>query len=425
MSESIPQRSGTKLTEGTVLRLCCWKLVIRAKRNQETAKVEEGPLPPRRLVEFGTDLQLAVEARHRRSVVALAAAFSLLGALSTPTAAQDPRTRTDSGEAGSPPASTADLCTPQNDEGAIVEGSVLERGAGSPLPGAEVRMAVLPAPDEGSLLERTTAVNARGEYRFCDLPGSRSARLTAIFGGFMGAMQRVELVAGETVTADLRVSLGRAAYVLGWVRDAERGWPVENAMVQFQPLGLVAFTNDQGRFKLPRVPPGTYVLSVEHIGFGPRSTLVEVEPGAGLEVDLRLPVRAIAMEPLEVTVESRPLHLMRSGFYERAELGLGRYLTPEDLERRNPARLRHLFMGLPGVRVPPCRDTFDCPEVPVTLAGCGMSVWVDGVRTRGGLWWLRAQEVAAVEVYDGPAEMPGRFQGAFGRCGAVVLWTKR
>lgn len=380
---------------------------------------------PRATVQSSAELRSAVDARRRPSWIAAAFTLSLLAALQTPGAAQDPgRAAADSGAVDGEPAAAVDLCTPQGEDRAVVEGAVLERSVGAPLPGAEVRIAVLPALDEGSLFERTTAVNARGRYRFCDLPGGRSARLTALFGGFMGPMQRVELSGGETTTADLRVSLGRAAYMLGWVRDAEEGRPIENAMVRVEPLGLTAFTNARGGFTLPRVPPGTYVLRVEHVAYGPRSTMIEVEGGAGLEVDVRLPARAVAMEPLEVTVESRPRHLMQAGFYEREELGLGRYLTPEDLERRQPARLRHLLMGLPGVRLPPCRG-LECSDVPRSFSGCSMSVWVDGLKIRGGLWWLRAQEVAAVEVYRGPAETPAEFQDSFTSCGSVVLWTKR
>lgn len=359
--------------------------------------------------------------RSPTGVAALATIPLLLLGLGSPGWAQESEAEPGSG-VGDTAASDQGLCDPSTGDRSVVEGTVRDRTVGAPLPRSEVRIAVLPAPDHGSLLERTVSVNARGRYRFCDLPGGRSGRVTASFGGFMGAMQRVELVAGDTSVVDLRVSLGRAAYVLGWVRDAEAGKPVENAMIQVEPMGLTAFTNARGRFKLPRVPPGSHVLRVEHVAFAPQSAVVEIEPGAGLEVDVRLPVRAVAMEPLEVTVESRPRHLMQAGFFEREELGLGRYLTPEDVERRQPARLRHLLMGLPGVTLPPCRGV-ECSDVPRAYTGCTMSVWVDGVRIRGGLWWLRAQEVAAAEVYRGPAETPAEFHGT--GCGAVVLWTKR
>lgn len=358
-------------------------------------------------------------------LAALLALLALLVPGSGPSEAQETEERTDRNRDATP-ASTGTLCTPATVDGAVVEGTVRDRDAGAQLAGSEVRIAVIPAPNEGSLIERSTTVDGRGRYRFCDLPGGRSGRLTAIFGGFMGTMQRVELTAGDTSTVELRVPLGRAAYMLGWVRDAERGQPVEDAMVRLEPLGLTAFTNDRGRFRLPRVPPGSYVLTVEHVAFGPRATAVEVEPEAGLEVNVRLPVRTVAMEPLEVTVESRPRYLMRAGFFERAELGFGRYLTPEEVERRQAARVRHLLMGLPGVRIPPCSRGFECNNLPRSYSDCPMTLWVDGVRIRaGGLEWVSAHDVAAVEVYRGPAEMPAEFADAFNSCGAVVLWTKR
>ena len=33
-------------------------------------------------------------------------------------------------------------------------------------------------------------------------------------------------------------------------------------------------------------------------------------------------------------------------------------------------------------------------------------------------------EVAGVEVYQGPAQLPAEFAGSDARCGAVVVWTK-
>jgi hypothetical protein len=32
-------------------------------------------------------------------------------------------------------------------------------------------------------------------------------------------------------------------------------------------------------------------------------------------------------------------------------------------------------------------------------------------------------EVAGIEVYRGPSEIPAEYQGADARCGAIVIWT--
>ena len=64
-----------------------------------------------------------------------------------------------------------------------------------------------------------------------------------------------------------------------------------------------------------------------------------------------------------------------------------------------------------------------------------MSVYLDGIlvvrRSRTGRGsssnindFVIPIEIAGVEVYRGPSELPAEFAGMESRCGAVVIWTK-
>lgn len=363
----------------------------------------------------------------RRAVLTAALALGTAGlsvATASPSLAQE--TDTAEAEAGDPtPPGSGDLCTPQSSDRAVVEGVLRERASGAPLGGGEILLTVLPASDSGSVIERSAVPTDLGRFRFCDLPPDGSARVTARYGGTMSAMRTVDLRAGETSDVELRITGGRLTYVLGWVRDAAEDRPVEEAAVRLAPGGGTAVTDEHGRFVLPRVGGGDYTLTVQRGERAPRSVDLNIDAGAGLELEVALPPDDSAEGSLDVSAETHPAHLMRTGFYERMRLGTGQYLTPEQVESRRRFRIDDVLRALPSVRVPRCRRA-NCLIIPRTSSGCRMSIWVNGQHLRsGGLERVPARNLLAVEAYRRRAGTPEPFQDPFNACGSLVLWTGR
>lgn len=343
-------------------------------------------------------------------------------ATASPSLAQE--TDTTEAEAGDPaPSGSGVLCTPRSSDRAVVEGTLRERASGAPLGGGEILLTVLPASDADSMIERSAVPNGVGRFRFCDLPPGRSARVTARYGGTMSAMRTVELVAGETSDVELRITGGRLTYVLGWVRDTGEDQPVEEATVRLQPGGGSAVTDEHGRFVLPRVGDGAYTLTVQRGEASPRSVDLAIEGGTGLELEVALPPDDSAEGSLDVSAETHPAHLMRTGFYERMRLGTGQYLTPEEVESRRRYGIDDVLRALPSVRAPRCRRA-NCVIIPRTTSGCRMSIWVNGQHLRsGGLERVPARNLLAVEAYRRRAGTPEPFRDPFNSCGSLVLWT--
>jgi hypothetical protein len=304
----------------------------------------------------------------------------------------------------------------------VLEGVLRERSSGAPLEGGEILLTVLPASDSDSVIERTAVPNELGRFRFCDLPPDRAARVSARYGGTMSTMRTVDLAADETSEVELRIVGGRLSYVLGWVRDAGEDRPVEEAAVRLEPGGGTAVTDEHGRFVLPRVGGGAYTLTVQRGETPPRSVDLEIEAGAGLELEVALPPDDSAEGSLSVSAETHPVHLMRTGFYERMRLGTGRYLTPEQVESRRNYGIDDVLRALPSVRAPRCRRA-NCLIVPRTSSGCRMSIWVNGQHLRsGGLERIQARNLLAVEAYRRRAATPEPFRDPFNACGSLVLW---
>jgi len=66
--------------------------------------------------------------------------------------------------------------------------------------------------------------------------------------------------------------------IAGSVKDSAGGVLV-GALVELQPTGKRAVSDDQGQFRILDVAPGEYTLTASYVGFGAFSTSVKVEAG--------------------------------------------------------------------------------------------------------------------------------------------------
>lgn len=190
--------------------------------------------------------------------------------------------------------------------------------------------------------------------------------------------------------------------------------------------GIQVLSDDQGRFLFPSVAAGDHALSVESLGYVPRSDTVHVAPNTTVHVRLVLTVDPIDVEPIDVVVRSRVLEVR--GFYDRQGSGYsGHYFERIDLVERNARDLTDLLGPLSGVRLINSglegnRVVF---ERATSIAGGGLcepALFLDGVKSSIRLYdmILDPTHIEGVEVYAGAA-IPGRFNDP---CGAVLIWTR-
>ena len=92
-----------------------------------------------------------------------------------------------------------------------------------------------------------------------------------------------------------------------------------------------------------------------------------------------------------------------------------------------------MLADVPGVRVRcsgsginSCRIESARRSEGFSGGGCDLNVYLDGTLVRGGGVdeFVLPIEIAGIEVYAGPAQLPAEFAGSDARCGAVVIWTK-
>jgi TonB-dependent receptor len=95
---------------------------------------------------------------------------------------------------------------------------------------------------------------------------------------------------------------GRGA-VAGTVRDSQNG-VLTGALVEIQPSGQKAVSDNQGQYKIPDVAAGDYTLTVSYVGFGNFTSPVKVDAGQTATVD---PILKVASESDQIVVTAERL----------------------------------------------------------------------------------------------------------------------
>ena len=126
-----------------------------------------------------------------------------------------------------------------------------------------------------------------------------------------------EFYLGLTPIGD--ASGGMITGIVGIVTDQVSGQPVPEAVVSVDGIGRVATTDADGRFSLSELVPGRHDVVFTHLGYRQRAVSIEVEAAHVVRLHVELAVDAIALDPIEVTVDRLDENLQSVGFYQREE----------------------------------------------------------------------------------------------------------
>lgn len=214
----------------------------------------------------------------------------------------------------------------------------------------------------------------------------------------------------------------RDGAITGRVLEAEGRAPVGQVDVQLVGTGRRTVTDGRGEFRFDSVPAGEQRLRVRHLGFRSRELTVDVPPGELLGVTIRLDPEPVALDPLDVKVESelRLRRLEDEGFYYRRELDFGHFFGPQYLTRWSGLRMGDVIRRTPGL---------SAGRTGLRNRRChrrsgGFNVYVDGIPWEGGVPNWPLTEVAAMEIYRGPSQTVGTAYPP-GPCGLILIWTWR
>ena len=250
------------------------------------------------------------------------------------------------------------------------------------------------------------------------------------------ALQRrtvLELLAGALLLSALLASPAGAqdadsttANLTGQVVSAMTGGPLADARVLLKSSGRGAFTDSTGHFTIRDAPAGRDTLQVSLIGFAEEQVPLTLEADHTTRVTLMLSETVLRVEDITVEVRSPRREIGKlSGFWDRQKMGLGQFITPEEIEEANPQHGSDLLRMVPGVRVGPYRFGRAPVSIGRARQGCPPTYYVDGVRRQD--WHIddmNRDDLLAIEVYRGPSETPAQYKFGGRTCGTIVIWTR-
>ncbi len=211
--------------------------------------------------------------------------------------------------------------------------------------------------------------------------------------------------------------------------------PVVNANVTVLSSSVRVETGPNGRFRILRVPAGQYLLIVRRLGFHPVSGVVQVAANDTLKLSYQLEPMPQTLGPVVITEERRSFRMME--FEYRRKLGIGEFMSQDEIEKRGSAQVTDILRTFPAIAVPDqsaghggTNDHYAMSRRGGTSFGsgsCVMAILVDGVAmpTPFNLDLLPpARDLAGIEVFADPAEIPMEYALYAGTCGLVLMWTK-
>jgi hypothetical protein len=255
------------------------------------------------------------------------------------------------------------------------------------------------------------------------------------------AVRRLLLVAAGLAlcaAAVPRTAAAQETTVLRGVVSGPDGRPMGGVYVALVgDARVAALTGAGGWYELQGVPVGPQQVVVQFLGFRTVTVAFEAQSGVPSVRDVTLEMEALPLDPLDVRVTpTAPPHLQ--GFYDRAQRGRGFYFTSADIERMQIRQTTDLLRRVPGVQLYPMAGPFGTTYVVQMTRTQGASgtrpcpplYFVNGmpfpVAADIGLdAFVRPEEIAAVEVYTGPARVPPQFASGptSARCGVILVWT--
>jgi len=240
-------------------------------------------------------------------------------------------------------------------------------------------------------------------------------------------------------------AVGAQATLSGVVLREPGSQPAAGAEVTVEALRRTARTDSAGRYSLTGLPRGLRLVRVRLLGYTPASFTLVLPEGQTATHDVVLERVAARLDSVR-SVAPRG-SLLR--FEEHRRTGLGSFFAQDEIERMHVVRLSQVLASLPLVRIAEGAGTrawvtsarpggvIIRPDLFSARRGavpaCYATVYVDGVQVYHGrdeeplvdLTDFPLAEVAAVEYYNGPGEVPAEYDSLNTNCGALVIWRRK
>ena len=215
--------------------------------------------------------------------------------------------------------------------------------------------------------------------------------------------------------------------LVGIIRDSA-GAPIEAAAVEIK--GALARSDARGAFRLWTGDVDTVTISIRRLGYYPVSALITARQRQWDTVVVELDRNPQVLGSVKVKEQATRIALGLRDFDDRRALGLGKFVTREEILARNTNLPSDIFRTMRGVRLVKLRSGMYGVRFSLysgSRPNCIPELWLDGQRARGmEVDDLPATDIQAIEVYESFSTVPAPFAPTSNvlPCGTIVIWTR-
>ena len=227
------------------------------------------------------------------------------------------------------------------------------------------------------------------------------------------------------------------------VTDAVSGTAIRGALVTIHQSrdSARALTDSTGLAQINTRVRGPQTLGVTAPGYVASSpVLVDVPTAPKPPLEVKLAPSPFPAAPVTAVASARNADLEHNGFYQRKEDHRGFFIDRAEIEKRNTRIVSDLLRVVPGIRMTTAPGggmavSFQGNETAATgrTVLCGPRIFLDGVEMDGRERSsptpvdniVVPHDLAGIEIYRRPSQLPTRFGGAMSACGVIVMWTRQ
>ena len=219
------------------------------------------------------------------------------------------------------------------------------------------------------------------------------------------------------------------AQIGGVVADRRSGRPLPAATIRIRAAGSAAEDTDwtgtsdgDGRFRSTFLPFGEYEVTIQAPPFTALEGSFTLREAGLFDLRAEMVGPEYELDPV-IVFAGRASRLETVGFYERREVGLGNFLTRDELLVLNPTRISDVFREIPGARSVP--GTAGLNDQVRLRGNCIPIVVLDGLRLANPILLdnlFSVNDLEAIEVYQG-ATTPIEYT-SITTCGVIMLWSR-
>jgi hypothetical protein len=193
-------------------------------------------------------------------------------------------------------------------------------------------------------------------------------------------------------------------------------------------------SDSTGRYGFAGIPAGVYTVALRRLGFVPLTSTITLTGGDSLVADFLMEPLPQTLPEIDVTTSLAARKLRE--FYNRQRFGIGSFMTEQQFVKAPGTRMSEKLRGLPGLQMIYPRGGFSSEVRVASSRGsqsimlqrgpCISAIMIDGLLMQQPFYvnQMDPGEVAAIEWYAGPAQMPAEFNATRNSCGLLVIWTK-